>query len=74
MDELSIHIAGAPCCWGVDDPKKPFIPPWERVLKEAALAGYKGIELGPYGYIPMDLENVKAELKKRFNYYRGNHF
>ncbi|WP_256519898.1 hypothetical protein [Domibacillus sp. A3M-37] len=39
---MSTHIAGAPCCWGVDDPKNPFIPPWERVLKEAALAGYKG--------------------------------
>lgn len=59
---MSIKLAGAPCCWGVDDPKNPFLPPWEQVLKEAALAGCEGIELGPYGYIPMDIERVKEEL------------
>jgi inosose dehydratase len=61
---MSIKISGAPCCWGVDDPKNPFIPPWERVLNEASQAGYKGIELGPYGYIPMDIDRVQAELVK----------
>lgn len=64
MFELGIKIAGAPCCWGVDDPKNPYLPPWELVLQEASQAGYKGIELGPYGYIPMDTERVKAELSK----------
>ncbi|MFP3126619.1 hypothetical protein OH784_28890 [Ectobacillus funiculus] len=48
---MGIKIAGAPCCWGVDDPKNPYLPPWERVLQEASQAGYKGIELGPYGVI-----------------------
>jgi inosose dehydratase len=61
---MSIKISGAPCCWGVDNPKNPYLPPWERVLSEASQAGYKGIELGPYGYIPMDIESVQAELKK----------
>jgi inosose dehydratase len=61
---MSIKISGAPCCWGVDDPKNPYLPPWERVLKEASQAGYKGIELGPYGYIPMDIDRVQAELAK----------
>jgi inosose dehydratase len=61
---MSIKISGAPCCWGVDDPKNPYLPPWERVLSEASQAGYKGIELGPYGYIPMDIERVQAELAK----------
>jgi inosose dehydratase len=61
---MSIKISGAPCCWGVDDPKNPFLPPWERVLNEASQAGYKGIELGPYGYIPMDIERVQTELAK----------
>ncbi|WP_261380720.1 sugar phosphate isomerase/epimerase [Neobacillus bataviensis] len=64
MFQLSIKISGAPCCWGVDDPKNPYLPPWERVLKEASQAGYKGIELGPYGYIPMDIDRVQAELAK----------
>ena len=61
---MSIKISGAPCCWGVDDPKNPYLPPWERVLNEASQAGYKGIELGPYGYIPMDIERVQTELDK----------
>lgn len=61
---MSIKISGAPCCWGVDDPKNPYLPPWEKVLNEASQAGYKGIELGPYGYIPMNIERVQAELSK----------
>lgn len=59
---MSINISGAPCCWGVDDPKNPYLPPWEKVVQEASQAGYKGIELGPYGYIPMDVNRVKEEL------------
>lgn len=61
---MSIKIAGAPSSWGVDDPNNPHLPSWERVLQEASLAGCEGIELGPYGYIPMDMERVKNELLK----------
>ncbi|HDR8941890.1 TIM barrel protein [Burkholderia vietnamiensis] len=61
---MSIKIACAPCCWGVDDPKNPHLPKWERVLEEAGQAGYRGIELGPYGYIPLDVARVSHELKK----------
>jgi len=59
---MEMSICGAPCCWGVDDPKNPYLPPWRRVLKEAGLAGYRAIELGPYGYLPIDAEAVSAEL------------
>jgi len=61
---MGIKIAGAPCCWGVDDPKNLHLPPWQNVLSEASLAGFSGIELGPYGYIPLDIETVQQELKK----------
>ncbi|KKB73294.1 2-keto-myo-inositol dehydratase [Bacillus glycinifermentans] len=61
---MSMKISGAPCCWGVDDPKNPFLPPWEQVLSEASQAGFDGIELGPYGYVPMDVKRVQAELSK----------
>ena len=61
---MTIRIATAPCCWGVDDPQNPHLPDWRLVLKEAALAGYKGIELGPYGYLPLKLDEVRAELDK----------
>lgn len=59
---MAIHITGAPCSWGVDDPKNPHLPPWTTVLREAATAGYRGIELGPYGYLPLDAATVSAEL------------
>ena len=61
---MSMNICGAPCCWGVDDVKNPYLPPWQNVLKEAGEAGYRAIELGPYGYLPIDTEAVSEELKK----------
>jgi inosose dehydratase len=62
---MGISIATAPCCWGVDDVRNPDLPPWERVFDEAAAAGYKGLELGPYGYVPLDLQRVSAALRQR---------
>ena len=61
---MSIRIGIGPCCWGVDDVKNPYLPDWKLVLKEAGQAGYKGIELGPYGYLPLDINVVKEELEK----------
>lgn len=61
---MSIHITSAPCSWGVDDVKNPHLPSWKQVLKEAGQAGYKGIELGPYGYMPLDIQAVEQELSK----------
>lgn len=61
---MTMNICGAPCCWGVDDVKNPYLPKWQTVLKEASLAGYRAIELGPYGYLPIDIELVSAELAK----------
>jgi inosose dehydratase len=61
---MSFSIACAPCCWGVDDPKNPYLPDWRRVLKEAGMAGYRGMELGPYGYLPLDAELIQQELDK----------
>lgn len=62
---MSITITTAPCCWGVDDIKNPNLPPWERVFDEAAAAGYGGLELGPYGYVPLDSERVASALADR---------
>ncbi len=59
---MSIKITSAPCCWGVDDVRNPYLPPWQKVLDEASIAGYQGIELGPYGYLPLDIETVSAAL------------
>ncbi|WP_413869508.1 TIM barrel protein [Albidovulum sp.] len=62
---MSITVTTAPCCWGVDDVKNPNLPAWSRVLDEAAAAGYGGLELGPYGYMPLDLPLVGEALTAR---------
>jgi inosose dehydratase len=61
----AITITCAPCCWGVDDVRNPHLPPWERVLDEAAVAGFGGLELGPYGYMPLDVARIGAALDAR---------
>ncbi|MCI5076576.1 TIM barrel protein [Oricola sp.] len=60
-----VTISCAPCCWGVDDVSNPHLPAWEHVLDEAAEAGFGGLELGPYGYMPLDPDVVGKALAKR---------
>ncbi|GAB3270077.1 sugar phosphate isomerase/epimerase [Sinomonas notoginsengisoli] len=65
MTENKVIIGTAPDSWGVwfaDDPKQT---PWERFLDEVAEAGYKWIELGPYGYLPTDPSRLADELSAR---------
>jgi inosose dehydratase len=62
---VTITITTAPCCWGVDDVNNPNLPAWERVFDEAAAAGYGGLELGPYGYVPLDHQRVAKALASR---------
>ena len=61
----TITITTAPCCWGVDDVKNPHLPAWESVLDDTVEAGFGGLELGPYGYLPLDLPRVSAALEAR---------
>ncbi len=51
---MTIRIGNAPCSWGVEFANDPRNPTWQTVLKECAEAGYKGIELGPVGFMPED--------------------
>ena len=51
---MTIRIGNAPCSWGVEFANDPRNPEWRTVLKECAEAGYKGIELGPVGFMPED--------------------
>ena len=51
---MTIRIGNAPCSWGVEFADDPRNPTWEAVLSECAQAGYKGIELGPVGFMPED--------------------
>ena len=49
-----IQIGNAPCSWGVEFADDPRNPAWRRVLADCAAAGYRGIELGPVGFMPED--------------------
>lgn len=49
-----IRIGNAPCSWGVEWADDPRNPSWRKVLGDCAAAGYKGIELGPIGFMPED--------------------
>ena len=62
---MDVKIGSAPDSWGVwfaDDPKQT--PPG-RFLDEIAAAGYEWTELGPYGYLPSDINVLNAELNQR---------
>jgi len=62
---MAIHIGTAPDSWGVWFPKDERQIDWRRCLDEMAEAGYQGVELGPWGYLPNDYETLKAELDNR---------
>ena len=51
---MAIRIGNAPCSWGVEFANDPRNPDWRVVLQDCAAAGYKGIELGPVGFMPED--------------------
>jgi inosose dehydratase len=48
--------------WFADDPEQT---PWQRFLDELAEAGYRWLELGPYGYLPTDPARLREEVDRR---------
>jgi inosose dehydratase len=62
---MSIHVGTAPDSWGVWAPSDSRQTPWPRFLDEVAEAGYAAIELGPFGYLPTDAQQVSDELERR---------
>jgi inosose dehydratase len=59
-----IKIGNAPCSWGIEFASDPAYATWQSVLSQCAGAGYKGIELGPIGYMPEDPAVLRDELDK----------
>ncbi len=59
-----IKIGNAPCSWGIEFASDPAYPTWQSVLSQCAQAGYKGIELGPIGYMPEEPAVLREELDK----------
>ncbi|HEX3847089.1 MAG TPA: sugar phosphate isomerase/epimerase [Steroidobacteraceae bacterium] len=62
---MHLSIGNAPCSWGVEFADDPRNPPWTAVLDEARAAGYRGIELGPLGYMPEDPAILGPALGQR---------
>lgn len=62
---MDIKIGSAPDSWGVWFPSDSKQTPWNRFLDEIVEAGYEWTELGPYGYLPTDLGQLRSELEKR---------
>lgn len=59
-------FASAPDSWGVLDYAGPsWEQSYEKMLDEMVSAGYRGTELGPYGFFPVDPEVLRPQLAKR---------
>lgn len=62
---MNVKLGTAPCSWGVWFPEDEKQPSWEQCLDEMQQAGYKALELGPWGYLPNSYDSLKKELDKR---------
>ncbi|THA26306.1 2-keto-myo-inositol dehydratase [Streptomyces sp. RKND-216] len=60
-----LRVGSAPDSWGVWFPDDPQQVPWQRFLDEVAASGYEWIELGPYGYLPVDPGRLADEVGRR---------
>jgi inosose dehydratase len=57
-------IGNAPCSWGINYPTGNSFS-WQDYLDEVAAAGYRGTELGPFGFLPKDPLVLGEELGRR---------
>jgi inosose dehydratase len=61
-------VGNAPCSWGtLENQDKSEAIPFGQMLDELVETGYTGTELGDWGYMPTDPEQLQAELKRRNN-------
>ncbi len=62
----SIRVGNAPCSWGLIGGYETTLgTPYAQVLDEMAAAGYTGTELGDWGYLPTDPQQLSDELAGR---------
>src|SRR3990170_5451990 len=59
-----IRVGSAPDSWGVWFPSDPEQTPADRFLAEVSQAGYDWIEIGPYGYLPTDSNELGEKLEQ----------
>lgn len=59
-----MKVANAPVSWGVSEATGGAQPSPERFLTEVASCGYKGIELGPIGYLERHPAALRRSLER----------
>ncbi|HEV2518712.1 MAG TPA: sugar phosphate isomerase/epimerase [Devosia sp.] len=59
-----MFIGNAPCSWGINYPTGNAYT-WQEYLDQVAASGYRGTELGPFGFLPKDKAELGPELEKR---------
>lgn len=59
-----MFIGNAPCSWGINYPTGNAYT-WQEYLDQVAASGYRGTELGPFGFLPKDKAVLGPELEKR---------
>jgi len=57
-------IGNAPCSWGINYPTGNRYT-WQEYLDQVAAAGYRGTELGPFGFLPRDASELRDALASR---------
>jgi inosose dehydratase len=64
-DYARLQLGTAPDSWGIWFPDDPQQPHWSVFLDEVVEAGFRTIELGPFGYLPTNPEQLTDELGRR---------
>ncbi|MEO6960731.1 MAG: TIM barrel protein [Puia sp.] len=66
MDKQKIKIANAPCSWGVlEFDMEGQSMAYPQVLDEIAETGYTGTELGDWGFMPTDPQQLYKAVNRR---------
>lgn len=60
-----IFVGNAPCSWGVIENVEGSRGGYAQVIDEMQATGYVGTELGDWGFMPTDPEELRAELAAR---------
>jgi inosose dehydratase len=60
-----VRIANAPCSWGVIEGIEGDRGGYRRVIDEMQETGYVGTELGDWGFMPTDPDELRSELDAR---------
>ena len=60
-----MNVGNAPCSWGTIEGTAGLRIDYQRMLDELAQTGYKGTELGAYGFMPTQPDALRDALEAR---------